>query len=317
MTTILVVDDSAVDRRLVGGLLEKKFQWTIQYAANGVEALARMKGTKPDLVVTDLTMPVMDGLELVRHLRTHHPEVPVILMTAYGSEALALEALEQGASSYVPKSDLAHRLPDTVESVLKLAQAGRSHEQLMRCLTRTEFSFCLENDPALIDPLVDLIQQMVAGMRLTDFAGKLQLGVALKEALLNALFHGNLEITAEEVKAVEDRLLGEGEVSLVEKRCQQSPYKDRRIAVTVKISQDEARFVIRDQGPGFDVASVPSLCECGALEGERGRGLWLMRTFMDEVAFDATGNEVTMVKRRESAADLAAATSPGASAAEL
>ncbi len=313
MTTILVVDDSAVDRRLVGGLLEKKFQWAIQYAANGVEALARMKSAKPDLVVTDLTMPAMDGLELVRHLRAHHPEVPVILMTAYGSEALAIEALEQGASSYVPKSDLAKRLPQTVEDVLRLARAGRSHEQLMGCLTKTEFSFCLESDAALIDPLVDLVQQMVGGMGLADFTGKLQIGVALKEALLNALFHGSLEITADEIKAVEDRLLGEDEVSLVEQRRAEPPYRDRRIFVDVKISQDEARFTIRDQGPGFAVAAVPKLCECGSLEGERGRGLWLMRTFMDEVAYDATGNQVTMIKRREDPARAAAPASEAGS----
>jgi CheY-like chemotaxis protein len=251
--------------------------------------------------VTDLTMPTMDGLELVRHLRQHQPEVPVILMTAYGSEALAIEALQEGASSYVPKSDLAKRLPETVEEVLKLAHAGRSQEHLMHCLARSEFAFCLDNDAELIDPLVNLVQQMVAGMRLTDFAGRLQIGVALKEALLNALFHGNLEITAEEMKAVEGKLLSPGEVSLVEQRRSQPPYCDRRILVEVKLSPEEARFVVRDQGKGFDVAAVPRLCECGVLEAEKGRGLWLMRSFMDEVGFDATGSQVTMTKRADQA----------------
>ncbi len=269
-----------------------------------------MKRGKPDLVVTDLTMPMMDGLELVRHLRAHHPDVPVILMTAYGSEALAIEALGHGASSYVPKSDLANRLPSTVESVLKLARAGRSHEELLGCLARSEFAFVLENDAGLIDPLVELVQQMIAGMGLADFAGRLQVGVALKEALFNALFHGNLEITVEEVQAVEDRLLSVDELSLVERRRLQPPYRDRRVFADVKLARDEARFVIRDQGPGFDVANVPSLCECGALEGERGRGLWLMRTFMDEVTFDATGNQVTMVKRRDDGARAALRENP-------
>lgn len=299
MTTILVVDDSAVDRRYVGGILEKKFQWTLQFAANGVEALAQMKSNRPDLIVTDLTMPMMDGLELVRHLRQHQPDVPVILMTAYGSEALAIEALEQGAASYVPKSDLMKRLPETVETVLRLTHAGRSQEHLMRCLTQTDFSFCLENDAALIDPLVDLVQQMIGGMQFTDFAGKLQIGVALKEALLNALFHGNLEIKPEDMKAVEGMLLGANDVSLMEQRREQSPYRERRIHVEIKLGRDEARFVIRDEGPGFDVNSVPKMCEYGALEGEKGRGLWLMRTFMDRLEFDRTGNTVTMIKRRD------------------
>jgi len=104
MTTILVVDDSAVDRRIVGGLLKKEGGWRIEFAENASEALARMKDAVPDLVITDLQMPTMDGLELVAAARVHYPDVPVILITAYGSEMLAVEALEQGATTYVPKS---------------------------------------------------------------------------------------------------------------------------------------------------------------------------------------------------------------------
>jgi CheY-like chemotaxis protein len=310
MTTILVVDDSSVDRRLVGGLLEKKFQWTIEYAANGVEALARMQSARADLVVTDLNMPVMDGLELVRSMRVRHPEVPIILMTAYGSEYLALEALEQGAASYVPKSQIAQRLPNTVESVLSVARAGRSHEYLLRCLRHIEFSFCLESDAGLIDPLIDLVQQMVSGTGLCDFAGRLQIGIALKESLLNALFHGSLEITKSEMEAVEHQLLGADDASLVEKRRVEAPYCDRRIFVDLKITPDEARFVLRDQGPGFDVRAGLAAAEQKSLEGETGRGLSLMRAFMDQVEFNEAGNEVTLVKRRAAVPAPVAAASP-------
>ena len=152
MTTVLVVDDSAVDRRLIGELLERRFQCSVEYAANGVEALARMEDAAPDLVVTDLTMPVMDGLELVRSMRTHHVSVPVILMTAFGSESLAVDALRQGAASYVPKSQIGERLLDTLAEVLTMARADRGHERLISCLAKTEFNFVLDNDPALIDP---------------------------------------------------------------------------------------------------------------------------------------------------------------------
>lgn len=303
MPTILVVDDSAVDRRLVGGLLQKKTVCTIEYAANGVEALAWMKDTVPDLVVTDITMPVMDGLELVKAVRTHYPDLPVILMTAHGSESVAIEALECGAASYVPKSRLVEKLPGTMEEVLALARADRSHERLLNCLTSTEIHFALENDAALIDPLVDLVQKIVAGMRLCDFSGRLQISVALKEALLNALFHGSLEIGMQETQETEDELLQEKDVSLVERRRAQPPYRDRRIYVEVKISTEAARFVVRDEGPGFDLATVPDPRDSGVLEPELGRGLSLMRTFMDELTYNDAGNEVTMVKFRETNGD--------------
>jgi CheY-like chemotaxis protein/anti-sigma regulatory factor (Ser/Thr protein kinase) len=299
MPKVLVVDDSKVDRRLVCEFLRKESQWTVEDAANGVEALARMKDSAPDLVLTDLNMPVMDGLELVTALREHHPGVPVILITAYGSETLATEALRRGASSYVPKSQLTGKLLDTMEEVLALARADRTYERLIGCLTRTEFTFRLENDAALIDPLVDLVQQMVAGMDLADFTGRLRIGVALKEALLNALFHGSLEITPEQMQQVQHELLSDEQLSLVEQRRNEPPHRDRKIYVDVRISNEEARFVIRDEGPGFDVSAVPDPEAPGALEAEKGRGLSLMRTFMDKVTFNELGNEVTMVKRRE------------------
>jgi CheY-like chemotaxis protein len=299
MPKVLVVDDSKVDRRLVCEFLRKESSWDVDDAANGVEALARMKDAEPDLVLTDLNMPVMDGLALVNAMREHYPGVPVILITAYGSEALATEALRRGASSYVPKSQLTDRLLDTMDEVLALAHADRSYEQLISCLTRTEFTFLLETNPALIDPLVDLVQQMVAGMDFADFTGRLRIGVALKESLLNALFHGSLEITQEQVQEVQNKLLDDKDLSLVEKRRSEPPYRDRKIFVDVRLTKDEARFTVRDEGPGFDVSAFPDPEAPGALEGDMGRGLSLMRTFMDEVTFNHGGSEVTMVKRRE------------------
>lgn len=298
MTKLLVVEDSAVDRRLVGELLKRRFQCTVEYAASGEEALARMKGAAPDLVLTDLTMPGMNGLELVQSLRTHYPGVPVILMTAYGSESLAMTALQRGAASYVPKSHLPDKLADTVVEVLELARADRSHTRLIQCLTESRFVFELENDAALIDPLVDLIQQMVTGIDLVDFTGRLQIGVALKQTLLNALFHGNLEITQEQIDNVEAQLLQQNEPSLVERRATEAPYRDRRIHVEIDLAKDRAKFVVRDEGPGFDTSRLPDAKQPGGLESDGHRGLSLIRSFMDEVTFNDAGNEITMVKLR-------------------
>jgi anti-sigma regulatory factor (Ser/Thr protein kinase) len=223
--------------------------------------------------------------------------VPVILMTAHGSEAMAIEALDRGAASYVPKSRLADKLLSTVEEVLALAGASRSHEQVLSCLGRCELVFYLENEPSLVDALVDLVQQMVEGMRLCDFTGRLRIGLALKEALLNALFHGNLEISREDVEKVQHRLIGEKDRSLVEQRRERPPYRDRRIHVEIKLSRAEIRLMVRDEGKGFDVTTVPKAADPAALEGERGRGLSLIRAFMDEVIYNEAGNEVTLVKR--------------------
>jgi CheY-like chemotaxis protein len=297
MPTVLVVDDSEVDRRLVGGILEMRPKYCIAYAADGVEALARARQSLPDLIVTDLRMPNMDGLELVRAVRAQWPAVPVILVTGHDSESLAVEALRQGAAGFVPKSQIPAMLADTVEDVLALARTDRDYEKLITCLNRSDFTFFLEleNDPSLVEPLIRLVKQAVGCIGLCDFTGQVRIGVALKEALLNAMLRGNLELGPQQVHAGQAK-----DAQLVDQRRKQPPYRDRRVFVDVTISTEEARFAIRDEGPGFDVASVSDSIDGSRDESQGGRGLSLMRAFMDEVTFNEVGNKVTMVKRRSS-----------------
>ena len=301
MTSVLVVDDSAVDRALVGELLGKEPDWKIAHAENGAEALTRMKESQPDIVVTDLQMPKMDGLEFVTAARDLDSGVPIILMTAHGSESLALEALERGAASYVPKSQLVDTLLATVKQVLSLARADRSHKRLIECLTATEFTFSLENDLSLINALVDLMQGIVDGVVLCGPVGRLRVGMALEQAIHNAIYWGNLEITLDDIEEAREQLLLGKNFNLVEQRRTEMPYRDRRVRVHARISPEEAQFVVRDEGPGFDVASVSGSNHPGDLEKEGGRGLVLMRAFMDEVTYNEIGNEVTMIKRRDHA----------------
>ena len=297
MPNVLVVDDSAVDRRLVGGILGKGPNIEVQFAEDGVDALTRMKEAEPDLVLTDMQMPRMDGLKLVKAIGLHHQGVPVILMTGKGSEQIAVYALEQGAAGYVPKSQLSDRLVDTVLNVLARSHQDLSYERLIRCSTYTEFAFELENDPSLIDPLVDLVQQMVLGMGICDTRGRLRVGVALEQALLNAIFHGNLGIEYDDLQAARENLVRGVNDDLIRQRAAEPERRDRRVHIGVKISRSEARFVVRDEGRGFDVAAMPKSSDPGALVQDGGRGLILMGTFMDEVTYNDAGNEVTMVKR--------------------
>ncbi len=105
MANILIVDDSAADCQLAGHLLEGDGS-TVFYAQDGEEALVQVQEHPLDLVLTDLVMPRLDGLALVERMRAEHPRVPVVLMTARGSEEIAVQALESGAASYVPKKRL-------------------------------------------------------------------------------------------------------------------------------------------------------------------------------------------------------------------
>ena len=294
MQTILVVDDVTLDRHLVGALIEEHAGWSAVFAEDGRDALALIKLQVPDLVLTDLQMPEMNGLELVEAIRRDYSYLPVILMTAHGSEEIAVTALKAGAASYVPKRDLARDLIPTTQKVLDMARTTRNQQQILECLIETEFRFLLSNDPHRVQPLINHLQDHLTLMNLVDKAGLIRVGTALHECLINAMEHGNLELTSE---------LRESEHSkdyrnLVDQRRQLQPYCDRHVLVTARFSREEAAFVIRDDGRGFDPSKLPDPRDPANLQKCSGRGLFLIRTFMDEVRFNETGNEITMVKRR-------------------
>ncbi len=299
MTRILVVEDSQTQIIHICGLLEQS-EWDVDTAVNGKQAVQRLEaGEQYDLILTDLMMPEMDGLQLVRAVRVHYPGTPVILMTGQGTDSLAIEALEDGAAGYVPKSMLHERLVEEIAQVLHAAEVDRSYERLLSCLNRNEFEFELRNEVALIDPLINLLLQMMAGIQLCDSTSRIRVGLALEHALLNALYRGNLEISSGQMQSMHEVLLSGQGTMLIDERLADSKFSDRRIYFDVKMSHEEARFVIRDQGSGFDVSQLPKPGDPDVLEREGGKGLLLMQSFMDEVTFNPAGNEVTMVKRRD------------------
>lgn len=292
MTTFLVVDDSAMDRRLAGGLLEKESDCLVLYAADGAEALQSVAANVPDVVITDMVMPQLDGLQLVEAMKREFPLIPVIIMTAVGNEETAVQALKRGAASYVTKRRLADDLQDTVRRVMHAADSERNVSRLLMHRTQqAEFKFALENELPLLAASVTYMQQTMKVMGLFDEAERLRIGIALEEVLLNAMFHGNLELCSslrEDDKPTYHEL--------ARARAKDSPYCDRRIFVDAAFTPNEAKFTIRDEGPGFDPKTLPDPTDPSNLSRVSGRGLLLMHTFMDGVAFNETGNEVRLTK---------------------
>ncbi len=293
MTSCLIVDDSLTDRRLAGGIIARHAAWEVHYATDGRDALEQIELHLPDIVLTDLNMPELNGLELVRAIRTDYPLVPVILMTAQGSEVIAVEALKSGAASYVPKQQLATDLIETIEQVLSKSQVDRGQARLLRRMRQQRVEFELENDFDLLTSLVQHLQETTFGMGACDEGERVRVGVALQEALTNACFHGNLELDS--ALRLEDH---QAYYDLAKTRAQQTPYTERRVRVSAEFHPGAAKFVIRDDGPGFDPNGLPDPTDPANLEKPTGRGLLLMKTFMDDVQYSPRGNEVTLIKQR-------------------
>ena len=294
MAKVLVVDDSEIDRCLAGAFLQELPGFTVLYAEDGKAALAIIRSEPLDLVLTDMQMPELNGLQLVEIIRRDFAGLPVILMTAHGSEEIAVAALRKGAASYVPKRDLARDLAETVENILSVSRTRRGQQEVLECLADVQYRYVLANDVTRVAPLIGHIQDQMTQLKIVDRSGLIRVGTALFEVLVNAIEHGNLELRSE-LRDIDDR---KSYARLGEHRRQLQPYRDRHVYVTASFSHAQAVCVVRDEGPGFDPSRLPDPTDPANLERASGRGLLLVRTFMDEVTFNPTGNQITMVKRR-------------------
>jgi len=296
MAKVLLVEDSptqAVEMRM---LLEEEHH-QVRHAANGQQALDILKGEATDIVVTDLEMPELNGLELVEAMRADYAHIPAILVTARGSEELASRALRIGAAGYVPKNHLHTLLNDTIVDVLGVIRTDASFAKLIKTLQRNVFEFEMGNENALISPLVGLVLQVVSGMELIGGADMNRLGIAIEHALVNAMYRGNLQLGPSVTPPHHAIIYDEATSDLIERRKKESPYSDRKVRVTLIASKEDIRIVIGDDGNGFDTSKVPLAVPADVFAAESGKGLVLMKSFADELMFNDAGNEVTMIKK--------------------
>jgi len=295
MPTVLVVDESHIDQRLVAASLQDTSELTVEFAENGHEALERISAGSIDLVVTDLVMPKMNGVELLASVKRSHPFVPVVLMTSIDNEELAGQAVEWGALAYIPKTAIARLLPGIVNELLTLAEEKREVSRLLESIAESETTFVLkDNDTSLIAHMLDYAGGCLRNSGVCAEGAEDLICLALEEALRNAVHHGNLELSSELRDMFDEDLFNKA----IDDRRRLAPYCDRKVYVKVKIAPGEVTFVVRDDGDGFDPSKVPDPTSEEGLEAVSGRGILLMHSLMDKVTFNEKGNEVTLVKRK-------------------
>ena len=295
---ILVVDDSPTQLRQIQFLLEKE-GYVVQAAMDGVEALASIEEHVPLVVVTDLQMPEMNGLELVGSLKGTMPSLPVILTTSQGSEEIANQALKAGAASYVPKRELNETLIPVLHQVVAVTNAAKAVPPVAQNALESNITLEVSNDESQIPDIISRLELPMVELDLFDEGERMQIAMALDEALLNAMIHGNLEVSSE-LRQTDN---GEPYVNMIAERKELSPYRERKVKIQLEATNEEITFVIRDEGPGFDAAALRDPTDPENLERAGGRGLLLINAFMDEVSHNEIGNEIRMVKRKVTSDD--------------
>jgi len=135
VTRILIADDHEVVRSGLRAILEAHEGWeVVAEAENGKDAVTKALGSKPDVAIIDYSLPVINGIEATRQIRSRLPDAEILIFTMHDSDILVGELLEAGARAYLLKSDAKQYLVAAVESLVnhKPFFTGRVSEQLLR-----------------------------------------------------------------------------------------------------------------------------------------------------------------------------------------
>lgn len=291
MTHVLLIDDQLDVHKLVEHHLVKKLDGPVELtvACDEREAVAAVTRAEFDVVLLDLMLPDFTGLELMGKLLAIRPGLAVVVVSGRGCEQTVVEALERGAMSYVDKGVLARALAPTVRKVVAAGREDAMRRRVHSGLTSVRYSYEMENDPALISPLLDEVRDVFVRFSIGG-ANPAQMLIGIEEAIANAMYHGNLEIGSELKHHDFKAFYVQAQQARTDPRL-----ADRKVRLMLEVRDGNAWVTVSDDGKGFDPAAVPDPTLPENIAKAHGRGLLLMRAFFDDVVFNESGTEVTLV----------------------
>ncbi|MGB4659241.1 MAG: response regulator [Mobilitalea sp.] len=118
MAKILLVDDSKTSRKILRTILEENGHEIIGEAVNGEEGFEKFKELKPDLTTMDITMPIMDGLEALKHIIEYDKNAKVVMVTAAGQKSKMVDAIKFGATEFIAKPFETPQIIDIINKMM-------------------------------------------------------------------------------------------------------------------------------------------------------------------------------------------------------
>jgi CheY-like chemotaxis protein len=302
---VLFVDDEASLCQLFVKRFEKSF--VIHTASNGQEGLDVLaQHPEIDVVVTDIRMPVMSGLDFIREAKAKGIEASFIVVSGHADAGDVIQALRNGARNFLQKPYPLNELEQSIVSEVKQLREFRAHQvaqarerELDRLVVSVErLAFGVPNDLSWVSPLAFRLVGLV-GAGFSDRQDvKMNVALGLIEMITNAIEHGNLGVGGREKIELKSKGGSDYEEEL-KRRASTEPYRSRQVHVTCSMDADRVVFQIADEGKGFDVSRLPDPTDPENLFAPSGRGILLTRAFMDEVHYEAHGNQVTLIKYRK------------------
>ncbi len=119
MINIMIVDDHSMIRKRIRQIISEETDMEVCCeAAGGIETIELLEKQKPDIIVLDLNMPDQNGLETLSKIRTFHPEMPVLMLTALSEGMYSVKAMKAGASGFIPKESAREELVKTIRTII-------------------------------------------------------------------------------------------------------------------------------------------------------------------------------------------------------
>ena len=272
--SILVVDDDPAICKLLTTLLAGPDR-EIESSSNGLEALARVRARPYDLIVTDVRMPGIDGLELLRQIRQIRPEVKVVVMTADNTPRNILQAIRDHAFSFFSKPFATETVAETVAQAL---ESGSAEDDIVVLSARPEWiALRLRCKIETADRLLHFLRELRMDLPESE---RDTIATAFREILMNAIEHGG----------------------------RSDP--EQKVYVTCVRTSRAIVYYVRDPGAGFSMETLPHAAisnppesptehldyrtEHGIRPG--GFGILLVRNMVDELIYNEKGNEVVLIK---------------------
>jgi CheY-like chemotaxis protein len=269
---VLIVEDDVPSRNFMKDTVEVH-GFETHLAENGVRGLEVFKEINPHLVLSDIQMPEMDGLQLLEEIRRLNSNTIIVMVTAFGCEEYAMKAMELRANNYLKKPVRHAELLPLLKKYSSLIDKPTEPEKPPEIEIKSAFTIKLESDVKKVPSMVDWLVK-TAGNQL-DESGKLGVKLGLVELLNNAIEHGNLGDS-------------DNPDSLI---------KSRKVLIVYKTTASFCEWTITDEGNGFDWKTYLEQLAADPL-GMEGKGLLCCQFHFTELEFNSTGSSVTARKNR-------------------
>jgi CheY-like chemotaxis protein len=258
---ILIIDDVEEIRISLSKIVEQLGVVPLT-ASNGLEALDLLQSEKIDLIITDLMMPEMDGLQFIVQSRKLNPRIPIAVISGYADIKNATFALSRGAFNFITKPFTIKEVENVIRKGLRLRELSLGTDRLLKTI-RNRTDITIPSFTHLL-PSVSFYVLKECQWRGIDNENLLNnISVCIDETLTNALTHGN-----------------EGN-------------PEKTIAITLQFDTEKFTFTIQDEGNGFDVKEFDRQIKQNAIDIPNKRGLFIVEYLADEISFNDKGNEVT------------------------